>query len=130
MPSKRELDHAYRLRRLQIIQNLGNQFFRTACVGLPSLFLWLSVRDLAGHQTVADIAFKAIADFKINQHLSQVLPWGATTAATGWAFGERVLRKRHIRRSAKEFAALHKKIDPARLSSSLTTEGDTSPEDL
>jgi hypothetical protein len=130
MPSKRELDHAYRLRRLQIIQNLGNGFFRAVCIALPFLFGWLSVRDLAGRQTLADIAFKAFADLKINRYLAQLMPWGTATAATGWAVGERLLRKRHIKRSAAEFAAMHKKLDPGRRSSSLTTEGDTSPEDL
>ena len=130
MPSKRELDHALSLRRLQIIQNLGNGLFRTVCVVTPFFFLWLCVRELAGRQTFADIVFKAIADFKINEHLARLFPWGTATAATGWALGERALRKLHIKRSAREFAAMHKKLDPGRRSSSLTTEGETSPEDL
>jgi hypothetical protein len=130
MPGKRELDHAYRLRKLQIVQNLGIGLFRTASWVLPFFFLWLGLRELAGRQTSADIAFKAIADLRINRYLAQLLPWGTTTLATGWALGERWLRKRYVKRSASEFGAMHRKFDPSRRSSSLTTGGDTSPEDL
>lgn len=130
MPNRRELEHAYRLRRLQIIQNLGIGFFRTACWVSPFFFLWLCVRDLAGHQTSADIAFKAVADLKINQYLAKLVPWGTTALGAVWALGERTLRKRYIKRSASEFGVMHRQIDPSRRSSSLTTAGETSPGDL
>lgn len=129
MPTQRELDHELRLRRWQVIQNLGNAFLRSVCWIGPFFFLWLAVRELAGRSTFADIGFKALADLKINQALAHLLPWGATTAATGWAVAERRARKKHIKRETKEVSILQSRIDPERRSSSLTVQGDTSPED-
>lgn len=130
MPSQRELDHEYRLRRLQVLQNLSQGLFRAFCICVPSAFLWLTVRALSGRQTFADIQFKAIADLKINEFLARILPWGVGGSASLWALGERHLRRKHIRRSATEISALQQRLDPQKRSSSLTVVGKTSPEDI
>jgi hypothetical protein len=90
----------------------------------------MSVRDLAGKHTLADIGFKAIADLKINKALPQWAPWGTSGSAVGWAATERHFRKARVKRKAAENSVLQRKLDPGIRSSSLTVKGDTSPEDI
>lgn len=130
MPGQRELDHEYRLRRLQVLQTLSLGVLKAIYIVGPFVMLWLSIRDLAGRQTSADIVFKALADIKLNRALAKVAPWGTTTLATGWAIAERKLRKRHIRRTSSENSKMQSHFDPNRRSSRLTTAGNTSPEDV
>jgi hypothetical protein len=130
MPSQRELDHEFRLRRLQVFQTLSLAALKAIYIVGPFVMLWLSIRDLAGRQTSADVVFKALADIKLNRALARVAPWGTTTLATGWAIAERQLRKRHIQRTSSENSKMQSHFDLSRRSSRLTTEGNTSPEDV
>jgi hypothetical protein len=86
-------------------------------------------RALAGRQTFADLRFKLIAEMYANHWAALILSWVLTTGTTGWAMGERALRKRHIKRIASESSQLQKMIDPKRRSSHLMNDGSTRPED-
>jgi hypothetical protein len=130
MASARELDHEYRMRKLQVLSVAWSQFTRLVCVVAFCGCIYLSVRQLAGKHTFADLEFKAIASLKANKWWGLSVPWGAAVAATGWGAGERYLRKRHIRRVSSEQSELQLKIDPKRRSSNLTKQGDSSPEDV
>jgi hypothetical protein len=88
-------------------------------------YAYYGVVALAGHQTLADIGLKLIA----NVTLSQSVSWTATGGATIWALSERGLRKRMIRQKAKRIQELEQTIDPNRSSSSLLADGSTRPED-
>ena len=130
MPTTRELDHAYRMRKLQLWQSIGQGIVKIACTLVTCGFLYLSLRQLAGRQTIADLRFKAIADLKANRWLALSVPWGVASLATAWGAGERYLRKRHIKRVSSETSELQKMIDPQRRSSGLSRKGETNPEDI
>lgn len=81
-------------------------------------------------QTWADIQFKVIADLKANKYFGLLFPWGVAVLTTGWAGGERYLRKRHIKRVSSESSEMQKLMDPGRRSSQLSKKGETNPEDF
>jgi hypothetical protein len=130
MATQRELDHQFRMQRLRVI-SIGFEWFgRVVCVLGVCACVYLCARELAGRQTLADIRFKMIADFKANKWMGLLVPWGAATVATGWASTERYLRKRHIRRVSSEASEMQKAIDSGRRSSKLSKKGETQREDL
>jgi hypothetical protein len=130
MATQRELDHQFRMQRLRVISIGFEQAGRVLCVVIFCGCLYLCVRELAGRQTLADIRFKMIADFKANKWMGLLVPWGTATVSTGWALTEKYLRKRHIRRISSEVSEMQKSIDPARRSSKLSKKGETQREDL
>lgn len=130
MASNRELDHQYRMRRLQLILQVWNGLVGLLAVTIICASVYLSIRELAGRATFADLRFRVLADLKANRWLALCVPWGVATVATGWGIGERYLRKKHIKRVSSEASEMQKKIDPGRRSSSLSRKGETSPEDI
>jgi hypothetical protein len=129
MPTSRELDHQYRMRRLQVISVGWERLMHFLCVLAPCICVYFGIRELAGRQTFADISFKVISDLKANRWMALSVPWGVASIATVWGAGERYLRKRHIRRVSSEESEMQKMLDPSRRSSSLSKRGETSPED-
>lgn len=129
MSTRRELDHQYKMRRLQVISVGWGQFVHFLCVLVFFTCAYFCVRELAGRQTLADIRFKVIADLKANRWLALSVPWGFAGIATLWGAGERYLRKRHIKRVASQASEMQKMLDTGRRSSSLNKKGETSPED-
>jgi hypothetical protein len=130
MASNRELDHQYRMRRLQLILQVWNGLVGLVAVAIICASIYLSIRELVGRATFADLRFRVWADLKANRWLALCVPWGVATVSTGWGIGERYLRKRHIKRVSSEASEMQKKIDPNRRSSSLSRKGETSPEDI
>jgi hypothetical protein len=130
MATQRELDHQFRMQRLRVISIGFEQVGRVLCFLIFCTCVYLCARELAGRQTLADIRFKAIADFKANKWMGLFVPWGTATVATGWASAERYLRKRHIRRVSSETSEMQKSIDRDRRSSKLSKKGETQREDL
>jgi hypothetical protein len=130
MPTARELDHEYRMRKLQIISVGWSALLRFLSVTVIFGSLYLSARQFAGKNTYADMQFKAFADLKANKWLAIAVPWGLTGVATAWGAGERYLRKRHIKRVSSESSEMQAKIDPKRRSSNLTRKGESRGEDI
>src|SRR5262249_7310698 len=61
-----EFQYKYKLRRLDTVALLGKEFFRSLPWLLLFVFSWLSVRELAGKETIFRGLLKAVADFKAN----------------------------------------------------------------
>lgn len=127
---EKELEHQYKMRRLQVFAGAVQQFVSLGCVIAVCGCIYLSVRQLAGRQTTADLVFRVIADLKANRSMSLVLSWVLTGGTAFWAYGERRLRKRHVKRVAAESSELQVLIDPKRRSSNLTKRGETASEDI
>jgi len=126
----KELDHEFRMRLVQAISLGWQQFLIFGAVTVSVVCMYFSVRELAGKQTFADLNFKAIANLAANKYFGLILPWGLFGLAASWGYGERRLRKRHIKRVSSESSELQKQIDPGRRSSHLSKKGDTSREDF
>jgi hypothetical protein len=94
------------------------------------VFVYLSIRELAGRQTLADLRFRVLADLKASKYFGLILPWGLAGMATAYGLGQRFLRKRHIKRISSEHSKIQKTVDPGRRSSHLSTKGETSTEDF
>lgn len=129
MPTQRELDHQYRMARLASFTSVGRAVIRLLMICAAGTTLVFLVRAIAGKQTFADLRFRGIAELYANRWAALILSWILTTGSTGWAIGERALRKRNIRRVASESSLLQKMVDPNRRSSHLMTDGSTRPED-
>lgn len=130
MANGKELDHAYRMRRLQMFSGMWRHFMTFCCVGVICACFYLSVRTLAGKSTTADLVFKAIANLKANRFVALIVSWALTCGASGWAISERRLRKRHVRRISSEASEMQAQIDPNRRSSHLSKRGETASEDI
>jgi hypothetical protein len=129
MANARELDHAYRMRKLQVVSLALRYSFTGLCVLIFSTCLFLCVRVLAGEQTWVDVRFRAFASLSINRWAAIVISWILTGCTTSWAIFERLLRKKHIRRVSSEASEMQRRLDPGRRSSGLSLEGNTNEED-
>jgi hypothetical protein len=129
MPAQRELDHQYRMTKLVSFTSVLRAVIRLLMICAVCVALVFIARALAGRQTFADIKFKLIAELYANRWTALILSWILSITSTGWAIGERRLRKRHIKRVASEQSKLQEMIDPKRRSSHLMTDGTTRPED-
>lgn len=130
MPTARELNHQYRMRKLQELSSAWRLLVRFFCIAAVCLCFYFSVRELAGRQTLADLSFKVLADIKANHWMAILVSWCLTGTATAWGCGERYLRKRHIKRISSESSEMQRNLDPGRRSSHLSKKGETGPEDI
>jgi len=98
---------------------------RWAGVVLIARYGYLTVHDLAGQATTADIGIKLLTDVKISEALAWLLAGG------GILYGrqQRKLRKDTVERLQERNRNLERTIDPKRTSSDLTPRGETRPED-
>lgn len=88
-----------------------------------SVLIYLSVKELAGRNTLADI--RVLGNFSV----SELVSYGTTAVAgVGW-YRERRSRLKTIERLSPKYTALEKTLDPGRSSSGLGLDGLTSPED-
>lgn len=126
----KELDHQYRMRIVQAVSVGWQSLMRFFGLAAVCATIYFSSRALAGKLTIADLDFRAIANFSANKYFGLILPWGLVGLTAVWGFGERRLRKNHIKRISSESSEMQKKIDPGRRSSHLSLKGDTSPEDF
>lgn len=129
-PSQRELDHQYRMSVLQSVQQVFRYVTYCVIAFLVTRYLFLSIRELAGRQTNADILVKAYADLRANKPIAVILSWLLTASATAWGFGERRARKRVIERLHPKAIDRQMARDPNRGTSGITSRGDTRPGDL
>lgn len=90
-----------------------------------SYYAYLSISDLAGKRTFADIGLNFLANFKV----TVVLAWIVGIVGIVYGKAQNKLRKDTVERLQSRIALLEGKIDPSRSSSKLTTRGETNPED-
>ncbi len=128
-PTKSELKHQLDMRKLQLWQYTIKTAGIVLCVGLFCASFYLSIRSLAGKQTVTDMAVRAYADLRANKPIALIVSYLLTATSVGWAGGERFLRKRYIARNHWIVEAHQKARDPDRGSSRLTKSGETRAED-
>lgn len=114
---------------------LHEQIFDTARVGIRTLgwvaiawFVYLSVKELAGKDTWANIV---LAIFAPNaDRPNSVLIWQVLALVVFlWAIAERKFRLYKVGRLSGRIRSLEEHIDPNRSSSGLTTTGETHPKD-
>jgi hypothetical protein len=128
--TQRELDHQFRMRKVQAWQSACRNFMVACCVCGPFLFLYLAARQFAGKETLADMAFKATAELKANQSISNLAAWCFAGITGTWGCSERFLRRRYISKTAPMLQAFETSKNPKRVSSSLTPDGLTREEDV
>jgi hypothetical protein len=128
--SQRELDHQYRMRKVQLYQYGVKVAGLVVCTFLVFGALYLCVRQLAGRHTLVDMAFKVLAELKANKPFALIVSWVLTTISAGWAISERGLKKRYIKRFHPGKREHQLQLDPKRGSSHLTEIGATNPEDI
>jgi len=129
MATSKELDHQYRMAKLQSWTSISRAIIRLLMIGAVATAIVFCFRALAGQVTFADIRFRAIANLKANRFFGLIVSWLLTGFTGSWALGERWLRKRHIKRVASESSELQALIDPKRRSSNLNFDGNSRPED-
>lgn len=115
---------------VQALSSGWQALLRFACWGVIGWTFYRSSRVLAGKITLADIRFSELAELDLTKHMGLSLPWGFLVLALAWGYGERRLRKRHIKRVSSETSRLQRLLDPGRRSSHLSIQGETSPKDL
>ena len=94
---------------------------RFSSISLIALFAWLSIQDLAGRHTFADIGIRFIADFKISEGIAYIFGGGGIA----YGLGERRLRRNRTEKLTARITELEKDIDTGRTSSLLTPHGTT-----
>jgi hypothetical protein len=130
MATQRELDHQYKMRRLQVIQDSIRSAVPILCCLIIGATIYLSIRALAGRYTFADIAFRTVADLKANKPIALIVSYVLTALFGVWGSSERSLRKRYIQKWHPLVEQYQLSQDPKRGSSSLTKKGTTRREDL
>ena|ERR1035438_10097359 len=129
MATQREFDHQYRMRKLQLKQDVVDRSVPVLCCLIIGATFYLSVRALAGRYTVADIAFKVVADLKANKPIAIIVSWVLSAVFGVWGSSQRYLRQRYVQKWHPIIERYQLSLDPNRGSSSLTKKGATRPED-
>lgn len=112
-------------RNIHAVVSVGNNLIRYgALVGIFYL-IYLSVGELAGKVTLADIGIKVLADVKISEAVAWL--FGGSGVLYGW--NQRRLRRKTVEHIQTRNIALEQLVDPDRSSSELTPRGETNPRD-
>lgn len=102
-----------------------NNFIKFGALVLIVRYIYLSIGALAGKETFANILIGFFANLTVSQTLAYIFGAGGVL----YASGERVLRKRTVRRLQGRIIELEAAKDPHRSSSNLTPLGETHPRD-
>lgn len=94
---------------------------RYGAISLIAFFAWLSIQDLAGKHTFADIGIRFMADFKVSEGVAYIFGGGGIA----YGLGERRLRRNRTATLTERNSQLERLIDPDRTSSLLTPRGTT-----
>ena len=125
-PSLREqLEHSRKFKTLDIIGNIVTQTIKWGSVVLIARYGYLSIASLAGQKTLADIVVRFLGNIKVSDGIAYLLGAGGVI----YGIGERQLRRRNIRRIAKDKNNLERIVHPGRTSSKITESGTTPPGD-
>jgi hypothetical protein len=119
-----QLDNQLSYKRLDTASLICSEFFKWGSFAFIAYMGYLSIGKLAGQNTYADIAVRAIGNVKVSDGIITLL------IVSGWAFGlaQRSLRRRYIERTAPVKNKLERILDAKRTSSNLTSRGTTPPE--
>lgn len=128
-PSDKELNFQLSVRKIdnraRTTVNIANAFLKYSCIVLIFFFLYLSVKELAGRNTDANIFFSIMGDIKLDQWVAFIF------GSSGVTYGlvQRNLRRKTIKRISTRCDELERKINPNKKSSGITSEGKTQLED-
>ena len=108
------------IRRIDRRAELWREFWRTVKWVSIAICTYLSISELAGKETIANV----IVSFFASLPERGVSPWFMYLAfmTSSWAFAERYLRRVKVASMAHRLKELEKLIDPSRSSSGLTPE--------
>ena len=96
-------------------------------VAFPCLFAYLSIRQLAGEETVATM--QVVIDVLKNRSTTGVIVGMIGSAGVSYGIIERAIRKRKVGRLVRRIEVLQNALDPGRKSSNLDAEGNEQSED-
>lgn len=116
-----DLELQVRLFKIDRIASVAETAIRFGCPTIIAVFVWLSIRSLAGQTTFTDIGIRVITDMRLSEAFAYI--FGAGGVAYG--LGERRLRRTRTKRFTARTAALEQRQDPNRSSSHLTARGTT-----
>jgi hypothetical protein len=120
-----ELQAMLSFKRIDAISDVVRQAIKWGVLLGIARYGYLSIAALAGHQTLADIVVKLLANIKLSNGICYVVTGGSLI----YGIGQRQLRRRNIRRIAHDKNEAERLIDPKRTSSNLTEKGTTRPGD-
>lgn len=120
-----ELELLKKSRLSEGIVSVINNLIKYGFFAIAFYFSYRMVDALAGKETISNIAFKMIADLKMNQWMAYAIGG----CGLGYGLAERSIRKNTVTRLHSRIKELEFKKDPKRTSSMLTLTGDTRPED-
>jgi len=125
---KADLDFQKSVNRYSYISRTVTAIFRNitrlGIVWIVMYYLYLSVVAVSGKDT--NFFVKLIADLSINESLAYII----AIMGLGYGGAERILRKKHVKRSTKRISELERQLNPERKSSGLTFEGNTAKGDI
>ena len=124
-PPRTELDYRLSFKKTDAVTVVLRDIIKWGALVLFGRYAYLSIASLSGHNTFADIGIRFLGNLKVSDGILYVLVGGGWTY--GW--GQRQLRRRHIKRVVKSKNELEKIIDRKRTSSNLTEKGTTRPGD-
>jgi hypothetical protein len=115
------LDNQLSFKRLDTATAICSEFFKWAGLVAIAYLGYLSIKQLAGTNTLANIGIRIIGNVKVSDGIIVLLMGG------GWAYGlgQRSLRRRYIERTSSAKNELERIIDSNRTSSNLTPRGTT-----
>lgn len=87
--------------------------------GMIPLFFYLSVRAVAGQETVVNVVVKYFSKG------GNLFPWSLAGGTALWAVGERKFRQLKTSRMSDQLNEAEKRLDPNRTGSGLTQSGQT-----
>jgi len=124
-PARTELDYGLSFKRLDTFSVIIRDVIKWGGIAYLGRCTYLVIAVLAGKSTFADIGIRFLANVKVSDGIIALLIGG------GWAygFGQRQLRRRHIKHIENSKNELERLLDPKRTSSNLTDKGTTRPGD-
>jgi hypothetical protein len=126
-PASRSVDSDDRVSLLRIaaVENIVITAIRYGSLIVCAGFVYLSIAALAGKITLAKVGVQFLGNLTVSNSIMSILTGGSIL----YGVGQRQLRRRAIKRLAKEKNDLERLLDSRRSSSGLTETGTTRPED-
>jgi|SRR5271163_3949907 hypothetical protein len=115
------LDFQVQIFKIDRTATVKETAIRYGALALLALFAWLSIQDLAGKRTFADIGIRFMADFKVSEGVAYLFGGGGVA----YGLGERRLRRNRTATLTARITQLENDADPDRTSSLLTPHGTT-----
>ncbi|MDR3570274.1 MAG: hypothetical protein P4L43_19805 [Syntrophobacteraceae bacterium] len=104
---------------------MARELVRWVGIGAVAFFAYKSIEVLAGKTTSSNIVFSVLTNLKANQYFGLIFGGGGIF----YGYKQKELRKKTVERLQSRIQVFEKYIDIRRSSSTLTSAGDTRPED-